>query len=136
NPIDGDYDDTISGNFYALFAWTTAGTPINYADFAGDQVSLSLAGPGQLNAWRELDGDFAAGNLAQQANLQNGLFVQQMNVANGVQGQTTLNGSAVFAPGGSGVVVIPPTIPGTYTNNLPAYFQSTAAAPVPSPNPV
>jgi hypothetical protein len=136
NPIDGDYDDTISGNFYALFAWTTAGTPIAYNDFQGDQVSLTISGPGQLNAWRELNGDFAAGNLAQQANLQNGLFVQQLNVANGVQGQTVLSGSATFAPGSNGVVVVPPTIPGIFTNDLPAYFQSTAPAPAPSPSPV
>jgi hypothetical protein len=58
NAIDGDYDDTASGDFYALFAWTTAGTPINFTDSQGDAVTLSLSGPGQLNAWRELDGDF------------------------------------------------------------------------------
>ena len=50
NPIDGDYDDTASGDFYALFAWTTAGTPINYTDSQGDAVTLTLTGPGQLSA--------------------------------------------------------------------------------------
>ncbi len=39
NSIDGDYDDTATGNFYALFGWTTAGTPLNFTDSGGDQVS-------------------------------------------------------------------------------------------------
>ena len=41
NAIDGDYDDTASGNFYALFGWTTAGTPLLFAVSGGDQVTLS-----------------------------------------------------------------------------------------------
>jgi len=135
-PIDGDYDDTASGDFYALFAWTTAGTPINYTDSQGAQVTLTLSGPGQLNAWRELNGDFNAGDLTVQADLANGLIVQQLSVANGVQGQTTLSGGALFQPGSSVYVVIPPVIPGTFTNALPTYFQSSAPTPPPSPIPV
>jgi hypothetical protein len=133
NPIDGDYDDTPSGDFYALFAWTTAGTPLDYTDSQGDAVTLSLTGPGQLSAWRELNGDFNAGNLTAQANLANGLYVQQLTVTNGTAA-TVLSGSAVLAASGNGVVVIPPTIPGTFTDALPSYFQATAPAP-PEPNP-
>jgi len=135
-PIDGDYDDTASGDFYALFAWTTAGTPINYTDSQGAQVTLTLSGPGQLNAWRELNGDFNAGDLTVQADLANGLIVQQLSVANGVQGQTTLSGGALFQPGSSIFVVVPAVIPGTFTNALPTYFQSSAPTPPPSPTPV
>ncbi len=132
-PIDGDYDDTASGNFYALFAWTTAGTPVNFTDSQGDQVSLAITGPGQLNAWRELNGDFNAGDLTAQASLAyTGLSVQQLGVANGVAGATTLSGSAQFAAGSNGVVVIPPMITGEFTNALPAYFQPSAPPPPPS----
>ena len=128
NAIDGDYDDTASGDFYALFAWTTAGTPLNYVDSQGDEVTLNLSGPGQLNAWRELDGDFDAGDLTAQANLTNGLYVQQLSITNGVAGATVLSGSATFAAASNGVIVVPPTIPGTFTNALPPYFQATAPA--------
>ena len=106
NAIDGDYDDTASGNFYALFAWTTAGTPLLFSDSGGDQVTLAIAGPGQLEAWRALDGDFDATNLAVQSGLTVGA-IQQLTVHNGVLGETTLSGSASFAAGNS-VVVIPP----------------------------
>ena len=136
NAIDGDYDDTASGDFYALFAWTTAGTPLNYVDSQGDDVTLTLSGPGQLNAWRELDGDFDAGDLTAQANLTNGLYVQQLSITNGVAGATVLSGSATFAAASNGVIVIPPTIPGTFTNALPSYFQATAPPVPPSPTPV
>jgi hypothetical protein len=131
-PIDGDYDDTASGNFYALFTWTTAGTPLNYTDSRGSQVTLSLTGPGQLNAWRELNGDFNAGDLTAQANLTSPLAVQQLSVAGGVQGQTTLSGSALFPTGSSGVVVIPPTIAGTFTSAFPSYFQTSVPPATPS----
>jgi hypothetical protein len=130
--LDGDYDDTPSGDFYALFAWTTAGTPLNFTDSQGDQVALAMTGPGELNAWRELNGDFNAGDLTAQANLATGFSVQQISVADGVAGSTTLTGSALFAKGSTGVVVIPPAIPGTFTNALPAYFQPSAPAPAPS----
>ncbi len=82
NPIDGDYDDTASGNFYALFAWTTSATPLQFTDSGGDQITLTLAGPGQFDAWRELDGDFDALALAAQANEPAGA-VQQMSVTGG-----------------------------------------------------
>jgi hypothetical protein len=136
NTIDGDYDDTASGNFYALFAWAAAGTPLNFSDSAGDQVTLSITGPGQLESWRTLDGDFDASDLTVQAGLTAGA-IQQLTVANGVLGQTTLSGSAAFAAGNSVVVV--PSIAGqgiNFTNALPSYFQ-LAAAPLPaSPAPV
>jgi len=131
NPIDGDYDDTASGDFYALFAWAAAGTPIQFNDSQGDGVTLTLTGPGQLNAWRELDGDFDAGALTAQANLTNGLFVQQLSVTGGVAGATTLSGSASFAAGSNGVVVIPPSIPGAFADALPSYFQATAPVVTP-----
>lgn len=136
NPIDGDYDDTATGDFYALFAWTAAGTPIPYDDSQGDAISLSIAGPGQLNAWRALDGDFDAGDLTAQADLAAPLAVQQLSVTGGVAGETTLSGSAALAQGGDGVVVIPPTIPGAFTDALPSYFQPTAPASPTSPAPV
>jgi len=132
NAIDGDYDDTASGNFYALFAWTTVGTPINFTDSGGDQVSLSLTGPGQLNAWRELDGDFDATALNTQSNLAAGT-IQQITIANSNLAQTTLSGSAAFAPGNTVVVI--PSIAGSgtsFTNSLPAYFQLNPA-PLPTP---
>ena len=59
-PIDGDYDDTASGNFYALFAWTSGSTALSFKDSGGDQITLGLTGPGQLDAWRQLNGDFNA----------------------------------------------------------------------------
>ena len=136
NPIDGDYDDTPSGDYYGLFAWTAAGTPINFTDSQGDAVSLTLAGPGQLNAWRELDGDFDAGDLTAQADLATGPAVQQLSISGGVAGATTLSGSASFAAGSNGVVVIPPAIPGAFTNALPSYFQPTALVATPPPTPV
>ena len=132
NAIDGDYDDTASGNFYALFAWTTAGTPLLFADSGGDGVALTITGPGNLESWRALDGDFDATNLAAQAGLAAGA-IQQLTVASGALGQTTLSGSATFAPGNSVVVV--PAIAGqgvTFTNALPPYFQLTAP-PLPTP---
>ncbi len=134
--IDGDYDDTAGGDFYALFAWTAAGTPIQYDDSQADAVTLSITGPGQLNAWRELDGDFDAANLTAQADLNAPLAVQQLSITNGVAGETTLSGSAILATSGDGVVVVPPSIPGTFTNALPSYFQPTAPTPSPSPPPV
>ncbi|HWY85634.1 MAG TPA: hypothetical protein VNX28_02865, partial [Gemmataceae bacterium] len=105
NAIDGDYDDTASGNFYAQFAWTTAGTPLLFSDSGGDQVTLSISGPGNLETWRALDGDFVATNLAAQAGLAAGT-IQQLTVVGGALGQTTLSGSAIFATGNS-VVVVP-----------------------------
>jgi len=135
-PIDGDYDDTPSGDFYALFSWTAAGTPLNFTDSQGDSVTLTITGPGQLNAWRELNGDFDAGDLTAQANLSGtSQAVQQLSISGGAAGSTTLSGSALFAPGSNGVIVIPPSIPGTFTNNLPSYFQATAPAMTP-PTPV
>ncbi len=136
NAIDGDYDDTASGNFYALFAWTTAGKSLHFSDSGGDAVTLTIAGPGNLESWRALDGDFVATNLAAQAGLAAGV-VQQLTVANGTLGQTTLSGSAVFATGNSVVVV--PSIAGqgvTFTNALPAYFQLTPSALPTPPTPV
>jgi hypothetical protein len=139
-PIDGDYDDTPSGDFYKLFAWTTAGTALNYTDFSGDQVQLTLTGPGTLEAWRELDGDFDATALAGQVEASAGA-IQQVSVFNGVLGQTKLSGSAVFEQGRgtyNGIVI--PSIVGdgvSFTNALPTYFQYTpVAAPLPSPTPV
>ena len=132
NAIDGDYDDTASGNFYALFAWTTAGTPLLFSDSGGDSVTLTISGPGNLDSWRALDGDFVATNLAAQAGLAAGA-IQQLTVLGGVLGQTTLSGSAIFATGNSVVVV--PAIDGqgvTFTDALPPYFQLTAP-PLPTP---
>jgi hypothetical protein len=135
-PIDGDYDDTSSGNFYALFAWTQAGTPLSYKDSGGDQISLTLTGPGQLYAWRQLNGDFNALNLASQSNLTAGA-VQQITVAGGTLGSTVLTGTSAFATGNA-IAVVPP-IAGqgiTFTNTLPAYFQQAPAAlPLP-PTPI
>lgn len=135
-PIDGDYDDTSSGNFFALFAWTQAGTPLPFKDSAGDQIILGLTGPGQLNAWRELNGDFNALNLASQSNLTAG-SIQQITVLGGTLGSTVLTGTAAFASGHA-ITVVPP-IAGqgiTFTNTLPAYFQQAPAAlPLP-PTPI
>lgn len=139
-PIDGDYDDTPSGDFYKLFAWTTAGTPLNYTDFSGDLVQLTLTGPGTLEAWRELDGDFDAVALAVQVAAAAG-SIQQVSVLGGVLGQTTLSGSALFGQGRgtyNGVVI--PTIDGSgvsFTNSLPSYFKYTPVpAPLPPPTPI
>jgi hypothetical protein len=137
-PIDGDYDDTPSGDFYKLFAWTTSATPLNFNDFQGDSVTLTLQGPGQLNAWRELDGDFDAVQLALQADLISG-SIQQLSVVNGVLGQTSLLGTALLSPTGNGVVVVSP-IAGAgidFTNLLPSNFQyQTPAALIPPLTPV
>lgn len=134
--IDGDYDDTASGNFYALFAWTQGATALHFADSGGDQITLGLTGPGQLNAWRQLNGDFNALALAAQANETAGA-IQQINVLGGTLASTILAGTSAFALGNS-VVVIPP-IAGqgiTFSSTLPAYFQQ-APAPLPlSPTPV
>ncbi len=130
SPIDGDFDDTRSGDFYALFAWTTNTTPLAFTDSGGYAYTLSLTGPGQLQTWRALDGDFDATDLALQVGLSPGA-IQQITVSNGVLGSTTLAGS----PATSNGVVVVPSIAGqgiTFTNALPPYFQLTAP-PLPTP---
>jgi hypothetical protein len=68
-PIDGDYEDAPSGNFYRLVTWTTSATALRFTDSGADQVTLTLAGPGQLQCWRALNGDFNSSSLTAQANL-------------------------------------------------------------------
>ena len=126
-PIDGDYDDTASGNFYALFAWTSGSTALSFNDSGGDQITLGLTGPGQLDAWRELNGDFNALALAAQANETAGA-VQQIDVIGGSLESTILAGTATFATGNSVAVISPIAGQGiTFTNTLPSYFQLTPA---------
>lgn len=139
-PIDGDYDDTPSGDFYKVFGWTTAGTSLQYTDSNGVPVVLSLTGPGELEATRELSGDFDAATLEQQTELTAG-SIRQMSVVDGVLGQTFLNGSATFPKASTvfNVVVVPP-ITGQgidFTSQLPAYFKHvTPPLPAPPPNPI
>ncbi len=139
NPIDGDFDDTASGNFYALFTWTTAATPLQFQDSSGNNISMALAGPGQLQAWRMLNGDFNALNLASQANATAG-SIQQMSVLSGVLAQTTLTGTATPPNSASGTayVVIPPiTGQGVdFVNDLPSNFQLVALPLPPSSTPI
>ena len=52
--FDGDNDDTAGGDFYGLFA---AGTNVSFVDSNGAHVSLAVRGGGEVNVWRELDGD-------------------------------------------------------------------------------
>ncbi|CAN5572204.1 hypothetical protein BH10PLA2_BH10PLA2_07850 [soil metagenome] len=136
NPIDGDYDDTASGNFYGLFAWTTAATPLQFTDSSGNNIKLTLTGPGELHTWRMLNGDFNALSLASQANQTAG-NIQQINIIGGVLAQTTLTGQATppNSATGTAYVVVPP-INGqgvSFVNNLPANFQ-LVAPPLPLPN--
>ena len=135
NQFDGDYDDTATGNFYAVFAWAEAGTSINYTDSNGAAVSFSLAGPGQLNTWRALNGDFNAADITAQSGLTGNLVTDQMFVANGDADSTTLTGSATFEPGSIQSVIVPPTIPGEYVDALPNYFKTaTPAVPASVPH--
>lgn len=135
NQMDGDYDDTATGNFYALFAWTEAGTSINYFDSNDAAVTLSLTGPGQLNTWRALNGDFNAADITAQGGLTGSLVTEQLAVANGNANSTTLTGSAIFATGSPHVVIVPPTIQGSFTDDLPNYFQtSTPTVPAETPH--
>jgi hypothetical protein len=136
NPIDGDYDDTASGNYYSLFAWTTAATPLQFTDSSGNSITLTLAGPGELQAWRMLNGSFNALDLASQSNSTAG-SIQQINIVGGVLAQTTLTGQATppNTPSGTAYVVVPP-INGqgvSFVNNLPANFQLVAPS-LPLPN--
>jgi len=144
-PIDGDYDDTPSGNFYGLFASTTAATPLSFTDSAGVPVTLKITGPGQLDAWRALNGDFNATSLASQANLTSG-SIQQITVSGGTLATTTLSGTLPPPPPpGPGappppVIVVVPSIAGAginFTNGLSGNFQLTPlAVPPNAPTPI
>jgi hypothetical protein len=139
NPIDGDFDDTASGNFYALFTWTTAATPLQFQDSSGNNLSMTLTGPGELQAWRMLNGDFNALSLASQANETAG-SIQQMSVLSGVLSLTTLTGTATppNSPSGTAYVVVPP-IAGQgidFVNDLPANFQLAPTPLAPSNTPI
>ncbi len=135
--LDGDYDDTPTGDFYGLFGYTNVGGTLTYTDSGGDTVNLSLTGSaGTLQTWRMLNGDFNAQRLAVQSGLPVG-SIQQITVQGGTPATTTLTGTATFAPGNSIVVVPPINGSGTaFTYNLPSYFQLTPAPATPSPNPV
>ena len=52
--FDGDNDDTPGGDFYGLFA---AGTKLSFMDSNGDRCRCAVKGGGEVNVWRELDGD-------------------------------------------------------------------------------
>lgn len=133
NQIDGDYDDTATGNFYALFAWAQSGTTVEYTNFDGADVGLAIVGDGELNTWRSLIGEFNAGDLAAQANLAGGLTVNQISIADGNADTTVLTGFALFEPDSAHTVIIPPTIPGIYTDALPGYFVTSVPTVTPPP---
>ncbi len=135
--LDGDYDDTPTGNFYGLFAFANVGTPLNFTDSGGDSVQLSLTGSaGTLQTWRMLNGDFNAQRLAVQSGLTTG-SIQQITIQGGTPATTTLTGMATFATGNSIVVVPPINGDGTgFTNALPSYFQLSPAPATTPPNPV
>jgi len=130
--FDGDNDDTAGGDFYGLFA---AGTNVLFTDSNGAHVSLAVRGGGQVNVWRELDGD-----------------IDQLSVVGADAGNSTLFGSVAGAKGSRrtvyiGSVTIPVSTPLTLngaTDRLPPSFVTLTqplAPPAPpptavSPNPV
>ena len=95
---------------------------------------MGLTGPGQLNTWRSLGGDFNAADITAESGLTGGLDTDQMIVADGNSETTTLTGSALFPLVSPGIVIVPPTITGDFTNDLPAYFQ-TSVPSVPASTP-
>jgi hypothetical protein len=115
--FDGDNDDTPGGDFYGLFA---RGKSLGFNDLAGDIARVGVVGGGEVQLWRELDGD-----------------VDQLTVIGAVQGQSALTGSVRPAKGSSGLVVIPSLQGMTgVTNDLPPSFVSQAPTPPALPMPV
>lgn len=114
--IDGDNDDTPAGNFYGLVAY---GNRIAFRDMSGNQAQVRISGGGQVDLWRELNGN-----------------VDQLSVVGAVAGQSTLTGVVHATKGSNGLVVIPSYQGLTGVNNLlPPTFVSQAP-PVNSPTPV
>jgi hypothetical protein len=114
--FDGDNDDTPSGNFYGLLS---SGQKLKFTDSAGDRVTMRLTGGGQIQAWRELDGDL------------DGLTLVGTN-----PGVSTLTGSVIPAKGSTGQVYTPAIAGSTGVNNQldPQVFVSqvaVAASPAP-----
>ena len=117
--FDGDNDDTAGGNFYGLFA---VGRRLTFTDFSGDRVVVAASG-GDLNVWRELNGD-----------------IDQITV---LPGATALSGSVVAGRDSSGTVPIgsvtipvpSPLVLNGATNNLPAAFVTVPAGGLPAPPP-
>ena len=114
--FDGDNDDTPAGNFYGLIA---TGSKIRFTDASGNRATVRLTGGGQIDLWRELNGD-----------------VDLMSLVGTISGQSVLTGSIRATKGSDGIVVIP-SIQGLagVENELPPSFVSQAP-PNMSPTPV
>ena len=112
NAIDGDYDDTPSGNFYALFVWsTTSTTPTpTFTDSSGYSYTMSLTGPGQLNTWRVPSTGTLTRPISPCRSVSRAGAIQQITVANGVLGLTTLD--ATPSANATETVVVVPSIAG------------------------
>lgn len=115
--FDGDNDDTPGGDFYGLFS---RGRSLTFNDLAADLVHVGVVGGGEVQLWRELDGD-----------------IDQLTVVAGVSGEIVLTGSVRAARGSSGLVVVPSLqIPANVQNQLPPSFVSQAPTPPATPAPV
>ncbi|MDR3632971.1 MAG: hypothetical protein P4L84_03990 [Isosphaeraceae bacterium] len=114
--FDGDNDDTPGGNFYGLFA---VGNKLCFTDSDGNRALLRLSGGGQLDLWRELNGD-----------------VDLLTIVGTEANQSTLTGSVRAGRGSDGEVVLPSIVGLSGVDNLlPPSFVSQAPAVV-SPLPV
>ena len=115
--FDGDNDDTAGGNFNALFA---RGKVLKFTDMSRDTVTIQVNGGGEVEAWRELNGD-----------------VEQLRIVGAVTSRTTLTGSVRPAIGSAGLVVIP-SIQGLtgVIDQLPSSSFVTQASADPSQTPV
>ena len=71
--FDGDNDDTPAGNFYGLIA---TGSKISFNDGDGNRATVKLTGGGQIDLWRELNGN-----------------VDLMSLVGTISGQSVLTGS-------------------------------------------
>jgi hypothetical protein len=114
--FDGDNDATAGGDFYGLVA---AGTNLKFMDSFGNRGVVKLSGGGQVDLWRELNGD-----------------VDQLTVVGAVAGQSTLTGSVIATRGGTGIIVIPSYQGLTDVNNLLPPSFGTAEPAIDSPLPI
>ena len=114
-PIDGDNDQTPAGDFYGLVG---LGTSFRFTDNSGDTASIKLSKGGDVQLWRELNGDIDALGVV------------------GTSGKSVLSGSVRRAKGSSGQVVLASTsgLSGVVNKLSPSSFPiqgSTTSSPAP-----
>ncbi len=114
-PIDGDNDQTPAGDFYGLVG---LGTSFRFTDNSGDTASIKLSKGGDVQLWRELNGDIDALGVV------------------GTSGKSVLSGSVRRAKGSSGQVVLALTsgLSGVVNKLSPSSFPiqgSTTSSPAP-----